>query len=227
MRTTLNINDRILLKAAEMTGVKEKTSLVHMGLEALIALEREAPGESRGHGAAPCANSPPARVRRAHGPRRYIRMGGSPPPRRTRSPGPSHRRARVDPSVRHRRTGMREHLPAGANSRPSSILALCTGGYGRGGASIRHCPPSLRHGARLDRRASPRLRLPHVHIPLDKGPKAFVRRFAHPCGTAYIDWDTRIPPLHESGLSHRLAELAALFSASGPPPSAARPPTWR
>ncbi|NLW93527.1 MAG: type II toxin-antitoxin system VapB family antitoxin [Chlamydiae bacterium] len=39
MRTTLNINDRILLKAAEMTGVKEKTSLVHMGLEALIALE--------------------------------------------------------------------------------------------------------------------------------------------------------------------------------------------
>ena len=39
MRTTLNINDRILLKAAEMTGVNEKTSLVHMGLEALIALE--------------------------------------------------------------------------------------------------------------------------------------------------------------------------------------------
>jgi hypothetical protein len=39
MRTTLNINDRILHKAAEMTGVKEKTSLVRMGLEALIALE--------------------------------------------------------------------------------------------------------------------------------------------------------------------------------------------
>jgi len=39
MRTTLNINDRVLHKAAEMTGVKEKTSLVHMGLEALIALE--------------------------------------------------------------------------------------------------------------------------------------------------------------------------------------------
>lgn len=39
MRTTLNLNDRVLRKAAEMTGVKEKTSLVHMGLEALIALE--------------------------------------------------------------------------------------------------------------------------------------------------------------------------------------------
>ena len=39
MRTTLNISDRVLRKAAEMTGVKEKTSLVHMGLEALIALE--------------------------------------------------------------------------------------------------------------------------------------------------------------------------------------------
>jgi Arc/MetJ family transcription regulator len=39
MRTTLNIDDRILHKAASMTGVKEKTSLVHMGLQALIALE--------------------------------------------------------------------------------------------------------------------------------------------------------------------------------------------
>ncbi|MBN2561685.1 MAG: type II toxin-antitoxin system VapB family antitoxin [Phycisphaerae bacterium] len=39
MRTTLNINDRVLHRAAEITGVKEKTSLVHMGLEALIALE--------------------------------------------------------------------------------------------------------------------------------------------------------------------------------------------
>lgn len=39
MRTTLNINDSVLHKAAAITGVKEKTSLVHMGLEALIALE--------------------------------------------------------------------------------------------------------------------------------------------------------------------------------------------
>ena len=39
MRTTLNIDDQVLAKAAELTGVKEKTSLVKMGLEALIALE--------------------------------------------------------------------------------------------------------------------------------------------------------------------------------------------
>ena len=39
MRTTLNINDVVLHKAAAITGVKEKTSLVNMGLEALIALE--------------------------------------------------------------------------------------------------------------------------------------------------------------------------------------------
>ncbi|MCX6349206.1 MAG: type II toxin-antitoxin system VapB family antitoxin [Candidatus Aureabacteria bacterium] len=39
MRTTLNISDQILNKAAEITGVKGKTSLVHMGLEALIAME--------------------------------------------------------------------------------------------------------------------------------------------------------------------------------------------
>ncbi|HIB53882.1 MAG TPA: type II toxin-antitoxin system VapB family antitoxin [Nitrospirales bacterium] len=39
MRTTLNIDDDTLAKAAKLTGVREKTSLVRMGLEALIALE--------------------------------------------------------------------------------------------------------------------------------------------------------------------------------------------
>ncbi len=39
MRTTLNIKDDILEKAARLTGIKEKTSLVNKGLEALIALE--------------------------------------------------------------------------------------------------------------------------------------------------------------------------------------------
>ena len=37
MRTTLNIDDAILLKASELTGVREKTALVRMGLEALVA----------------------------------------------------------------------------------------------------------------------------------------------------------------------------------------------
>ena len=37
MRTTLNIDDSILKKASQLTGVKEKTALVKMGLEALIA----------------------------------------------------------------------------------------------------------------------------------------------------------------------------------------------
>ena len=39
MRTTLNINDELLEKASELTGIKEKTSLVHRGLETLIKLE--------------------------------------------------------------------------------------------------------------------------------------------------------------------------------------------
>jgi Arc/MetJ family transcription regulator len=39
MRTTLNIDDGTLKKAFRLTGVKEKTALVHRGLEALIALE--------------------------------------------------------------------------------------------------------------------------------------------------------------------------------------------
>jgi Arc/MetJ family transcription regulator len=39
MRTTLNIEEELLNKAANLTGIKEKTSLVRLGLEALI--ERE------------------------------------------------------------------------------------------------------------------------------------------------------------------------------------------
>lgn len=39
MRTTLNINESLLRHAAKLTGVKEKTSLVRLGLEALIARE--------------------------------------------------------------------------------------------------------------------------------------------------------------------------------------------
>jgi len=39
MRTTLNIDDQMLEKASLLTGVKEKTSLIHLGLEALIARE--------------------------------------------------------------------------------------------------------------------------------------------------------------------------------------------
>jgi Arc/MetJ family transcription regulator len=37
MRTTLNIDDELLEKAARFTGITEKTALVRLGLEALIA----------------------------------------------------------------------------------------------------------------------------------------------------------------------------------------------
>jgi Arc/MetJ family transcription regulator len=39
MRTTLNIDNETLNRAAELTGVREKTALVKLGLEALIARE--------------------------------------------------------------------------------------------------------------------------------------------------------------------------------------------
>ena len=45
MRTTLNIDDKLLEKASLLTGIKEKTSLVRLGLEALIALELSASNE--------------------------------------------------------------------------------------------------------------------------------------------------------------------------------------
>jgi Arc/MetJ family transcription regulator len=39
MRTTLNIEDNLIDKAKKITGIKEKTTLVKLGLEALIARE--------------------------------------------------------------------------------------------------------------------------------------------------------------------------------------------
>lgn len=39
MRTTLNIEDKLLDKASKLTGIKEKTALVRLGLEALITRE--------------------------------------------------------------------------------------------------------------------------------------------------------------------------------------------
>ena len=39
MRTTLIIDEELLERARELTGVQEKTALVRMGLEALIARE--------------------------------------------------------------------------------------------------------------------------------------------------------------------------------------------
>lgn len=64
MRTTMNLDDDLLAKAQRLTGIKERTALVHEGLRALI--QREAA-------------------------RRLARLGGSAPelkptPRR-RSPG--------------------------------------------------------------------------------------------------------------------------------------------
>jgi Arc/MetJ family transcription regulator len=39
MRTTLNIEDHLVDRASKLTGIKEKTMLVKLGLEALIARE--------------------------------------------------------------------------------------------------------------------------------------------------------------------------------------------
>jgi len=39
MRTTLNIEDSLVQRASELTGIREKTTLVKLGLEALIAKE--------------------------------------------------------------------------------------------------------------------------------------------------------------------------------------------
>lgn len=37
MRTTLNLDDALLERARQLSGITEKTALIHAGLEALIA----------------------------------------------------------------------------------------------------------------------------------------------------------------------------------------------
>lgn len=39
MRTTLNIDTGLFNKASELTGITEKTALLHAGLKILIAME--------------------------------------------------------------------------------------------------------------------------------------------------------------------------------------------
>ena len=40
MRTTLNLDDALLAEALQLTGLKEKTAVIHEGLRALIAREK-------------------------------------------------------------------------------------------------------------------------------------------------------------------------------------------
>jgi hypothetical protein len=39
MKTTLNIEDSLIKKVSKLTGIKEKTTLVKLGLQALIVME--------------------------------------------------------------------------------------------------------------------------------------------------------------------------------------------
>jgi len=39
MRTTLNIEDGLIKKVSKLTGITEKTTMVKLGLEALITME--------------------------------------------------------------------------------------------------------------------------------------------------------------------------------------------
>jgi Arc/MetJ family transcription regulator len=39
MRTTINLDDKLIEEAMRMTGVKERTALIHEGLRALVARE--------------------------------------------------------------------------------------------------------------------------------------------------------------------------------------------
>jgi Arc/MetJ family transcription regulator len=71
MRTTLNLDDDLMHRAIRLSGIAEKTAVIHAGLEALIARESA---------------------------RRLARLGGSMPdlelPPRRRPSGPSARKAR-------------------------------------------------------------------------------------------------------------------------------------
>jgi Arc/MetJ family transcription regulator len=58
MRTTLNLDDELIRRASELTGRSEKSVLVRLGLEALIARESSRRLASLG-GSDPDASAPP------------------------------------------------------------------------------------------------------------------------------------------------------------------------
>lgn len=60
MRTTINLNDELIERARELTGITEKTALVHEGLRALIAREAARRLAKLG-GSAPDFEAPPRR----------------------------------------------------------------------------------------------------------------------------------------------------------------------
>jgi len=60
MRTTLNIDDEILERARRLSGLQEKTAVIHAGLEALIARESARRLAALG-GSEPALEPPPRR----------------------------------------------------------------------------------------------------------------------------------------------------------------------
>lgn len=60
MRTTITLDDDLLAKAAEYSGVKERTKLIQMALEQFVAIEAER-RLSRLGGAFPDMVAPPRR----------------------------------------------------------------------------------------------------------------------------------------------------------------------
>jgi Arc/MetJ family transcription regulator len=67
MRTTLILDEPLLEKARRVTGMREKTALVHAGLEALIA--RESARRLAAMGGTEPGLQPPRRRRPRRGPR--------------------------------------------------------------------------------------------------------------------------------------------------------------
>jgi len=68
MRTTLNIDDDLLGRATELSGLREKTAVVRAGLEALVARESarrlaDLGGSDRAARGAPRRRARPGRAR--------------------------------------------------------------------------------------------------------------------------------------------------------------------
>jgi Arc/MetJ family transcription regulator len=64
MRTTLNLDEDLLARATRLTGIREKTALLHAGLEALIARASSRRLAALG-GSEPQLQAPPRRRSRA------------------------------------------------------------------------------------------------------------------------------------------------------------------
>ncbi|WP_425481451.1 type II toxin-antitoxin system VapB family antitoxin [Luteimonas suaedae] len=130
MRTTLALDDELVAKAQQFTGLQEKSALVREALRALI--EREsARRPARLAAASPIWRRYLAGDSEPRDPRRHLGLDRPSACGRQGAGASARNRASAGASLRDRRTGARQFASAPTDTGSAARPALCNGGHRR------------------------------------------------------------------------------------------------